>query len=180
VPEEPVAVPPTTARDRAGERVRERRPSPSAATSRKRLSKKEPAAFRHRAPRRRFSLKPLLIGGLATAVVAVVVAVAGRYRPAPSDRGEAAPGPLAVAADLAESEVLRYRSSARSFDDGRVRCVELGRVLIGLEEAWISYSLERAAATEPLDSAGVEREHRLEEDVVEAERHFTATECPRP
>jgi len=127
VPEEPVAVPPTTARDRAGERVRERRPSPSAATSRKRLSKKEPAAFRHRAPRRRFSLKPLLIGGLATAVVAVVVAVAGRYRPAPSDRGEAAPGPLAVAADLAESEVLRYRSSTRSFDDGRVRCVELGR-----------------------------------------------------
>jgi len=180
-PDEQVEAPPATAGARWAKPVREGRRRPSGVASPLPSSKSQPATIHRGTRRRRVSLKPLLIGGLATATVVAVVAVASRYTPALwSDRGEAAPTSLAVAADLAESEVLRYRSTARAFDDGRVTCVELGRVLVSVDEVWIAYSLERAAATEPLDAAGVERERRLERDVVQIERHFQVTECPRP
>ena len=169
----------------AGNPVGERRP-PSRRVASSRASSMKPTVVVGKGHRRRFRWGPFLIGGLATAAVVAIVALVGNYSPALwSERQDAprqtpAAGPLDLAANLGESEVARYQSTARLFDSGRVTCVDLGRVLVSVDEAWMSYSLERAAATELLDRAGRERERRLERDVVEVERHFRASECPRP
>lgn len=178
-------MPPATTGVGAGNPVGEK-PPPSRRVVSSQASSKRPTVLVGKGHRRRYRWGAVLIGGLTIGAAVAIVALAASYAPALWSERQDAPrqtpsaGPLDLAADLGESEVTRYRSTARLFDSGRVTCVELGRVLVSVDEAWMSYSLERAAATELLDRAGRERERRLERDVVEVERHFRASECPRP
>jgi len=134
----------------------------------------------------RAKLRPILFGGLGGAALVALLALGSGSTPALwPERTEPTPTPITLppvgwAANAASSAVARYRTAELLLNEGRLSCPELARALVGVEQAWITYSIERAAMSEPLDARGVAHERRLESDVAEIEQHFRASECPRP
>jgi hypothetical protein len=83
-------------------------------------------------------------------------------------------------AGAAARAVTGYRERARLFDNKQMTCADLGRGLVGLENAWTAYNADGRARVGELDAAEAKRDTELAAEVQSAERHFVASGCPRP
>src|SRR6266576_1804995 len=129
---------------------------------------------------------------VAVLAVAVLVRLYSAADPPASPASLAAPaGSLTAAAatplerldrvaDTLALAIAAFDLRARLFASRQMRCPELGRGLVLVEERWTTYNSVRKESGTPLDSARTARDRALYTDVDGVERRFERTACTRP
>src|SRR5437016_8561106 len=129
---------------------------------------------------------------VAVLAVAVLVRLYSAVDPPASPASLAAPaGSLTAAAatplerldrvaDTLALAIAAFDLRARLFASRQMRCPELGRGLVLVEERWTTYNSVRKESGTPLDSARTARDRALYTDVDGVERRFERTACTRP
>lgn len=80
-------------------------------------------------------------------------------------------------ADSVDRAVSAYRTRAQLFENRQMTCGDLSTGLVTLDERWIRYNIALGANAHGLDSL---RQSTLAANVVNAERDFDRSGCPRP
>lgn len=84
------------------------------------------------------------------------------------------------AADTLALALAAFHLRARLFASRQMRCPELARGLVLVEERWTSYNGVRKDSGVALDSARTARDRALYADADAVERRFERSLCPRP
>jgi len=84
------------------------------------------------------------------------------------------------AADTLALALAAFDLRARLFATRQMRCPELARGLVLVEERWTSYNAVRKESAVALDSARTARDQALYADADAVERRFERSVCPRP
>ncbi len=139
---------------------------------------------------RRLSERPLVrVATYAAVGLAVIVGSVRLFRASPAAQ-EPPPGTPAVAApplqrldraaDTLALALAAFDLRARLFASRQMRCPELARGLVLVEERWTSYNAVRKDSGVALDSARTARDRALYADADAVERRFESSLCPRP
>jgi hypothetical protein len=128
----------------------------------------------------------------AAYVVAAAVGALGTYavlamrapeRDAGGVAGSAALAPLQrldLQADTLEIALAAFDLRARMFEARQMRCDDLARGLVQLEEQWLAYNVARRGRPAGMDEGRAEQARAAHERVEEAERRFERSRCARP